>query len=253
MKKLSISTFWIFVLCLSLRTYSYLSYNELKDKVNSGESLLNDDKKKTIALLNTLNDLTKTVPKANNFREVSSEDLDSQKQKDSTIINFIEDFYASKDNLEELAYHQKVIKKINKKLDTPNAPLEYLDIELLYYFVIRENFDLRDFQKNIIFEDLGFDRETMAKIRRYSTSQDFRLEILRFKNIYTDEVLQSELLSDIEDEPEEVTAEEKLIAEDVNLEFLSPADEQEVDLEAKLQELDYTPEEIEEMLSGFEL
>uniref|UniRef100_UPI003569A050 hypothetical protein n=1 Tax=Halobacteriovorax sp. TaxID=2020862 RepID=UPI003569A050 len=249
MKKLSISTFWIFVLCLCLRTYSYLSYSELKDKVQSSESLLNDDKKKTIALLNTLNDLTQNKPKVDNFREVSSKDLESQRRKESTVINFIEDFYASKENLAELSYHQKVIKNINKELNVENAPLEYLDIELLYYFVIRENFDLRDFQKIIIFEDLGFDREAMAKIRKFSVSKEFKIEILRFKNIYTEEVVEPEYLAkeSIQIEDNDNNIDDRLMSPEDKVEFLKAANEQEVDLEAKLMELDYTPEEIEEM------
>lgn len=259
MKKLSISTFGIFVFCLCLRTYSYISYKELEQKVNSNEALLSDDKKKTIALLNTLNDLTDSpIKPENNFREVSSDELKKQRKIDSLIISFIEGFYASRDNLTELRKIQKEIQKLNKETDTIGRPLSFLDLNLIYYFVIRENFEIRDFQKDIIFEDIGFNREKLEEIRKLSNSDEFKVAIFKFKNIYIKEEVQ-----DIESEPREnnsLAIEDKApslefedLPEETQIEFLKAADDQEVDLEEKLLELDYTQEEIDEMLSGFEL
>ncbi len=236
-----------------------MSYRELKDKVSSNESLLNDDKKKTIALLNTLNDLSEKSSSTSNFRELSSDDINLQRSKDSLIITFIEDFYAAKENLSALKSIQKEITNLNKELDLQNSPLEYLDIKLLYYFVIRENFDLRDFKGSIIFEDLGFSPEQMEKIRKFSHTKEFKKEIYKFKNIYIEESYGSkdETLARLEtlnkQETEKKPLEFEDLPEDAQIEFLQAAEDQEVDLEKKLLEMDYTPEEIEEMLTGFEL
>ena len=259
MKKLSISTFGIFVFCLCLRTYSYLSYEDLKGKVSSNESLMADDKRKTIALLNTLNDLSDKGVHNPNFRELSSLDASLQRNKDSLIISFIENFYASKENLQALKSIQKEIAALNEKMKVANSPLEYLDLELIYYFIIKENFDLRDFQGSLIFEDLGFNREAMVQIRKESQSERFKYEIYKFKNIFVEEVISNEDDDlDSNQELSEVDApKDRLeftdLPEDAQIEFLQAAEDQEIDLEKKLQEMDYTPEEIEEMLTGFEL
>ncbi|ATH08658.1 hypothetical protein BIY24_12080 [Halobacteriovorax marinus] len=262
MKKLSISTFGLFVFCLCLRTYSYLSYKDLKDKVNTHESLLSEDKKKTIALLNTLNDLEESKNKSNS-RQVSStpQERDLNKEKDSLVISFIEEFYASKDNLLLLKDIKRNIGKLNKELKTQSTPLVYLDLELLYYFVIRENFELRDFQKDIVFEDIGFDRDSIVAITNFSKTREFKKEILSFKNVLTqekeekeDKLARLEKLHESEKEIEKKAPMEfEELPEDAQLEFLQAAEDQSIDLEEKLLELDYTQEEVEEMLSGFEL
>jgi hypothetical protein len=271
MKKLSLSTFSLFLFCLCLRGYSFYSYKKLREKVTSSKSLLQEDKKKTIALLNTLNDLT--LPVHNPTRSLASKKNSKTNQlHESLTLTFIEDFYDSTNNLSHLRDLQFQLKKYNIKIGQRDNALENWTLEFIYYLVIKENFDLVDFRKVAKIGDFGFNSEEIKRMKDIALSKEFKREILSFKNVPThlieDDINNKEnTLQRLESHNQELAKrskndkayedeDEKLkpfdeLPEEVKEQFLL-AENEEIDLEEKLIEMDYTEDEIDEIVNGYQ-
>ncbi|OUR96506.1 hypothetical protein A9Q84_09155 [Halobacteriovorax marinus] len=270
MKKLSLSTFSLFLFCLCLRGYSFYSYVKLREKVTTTHGFLQEDKKKTIALLNTLNDLT--LPSQMTDRTIASTKSKLSLQHESLTLTFIEDFYDSSNNLNHLRELQKQLQDANLELGQRDNALELWTLEFVYYLVIRENFDLVDFRKVAKIGDFGFNSEEISRMKEVALSQVFKEEILNFKNVPT-HLIEEELrskdntlerlekhnlnlanLNETEGEEEEQTPKLKSfedLPEDVK-EQIYLAENENIDLEDKLIEMDYTEEEVDEIINGYQ-
>jgi hypothetical protein len=264
MKSLSLTTFILFLFCLCLRGYSYYTYSKIKSKVTNTESIVNTNKVQSIALLNTLNDLS--APKV--VRTIASEEA-YKSIKPSLEVTFINDFYEPVNNLFQLEALQEKMREDNFKLKKENNSLEFLPIKLIYYLVIKENYDLSELKDSIKGNLYGFDEEELERIKEISNRPDFMTEILSFKNIPQDEIdseiEQQATLAKLEKANIEFSKklnEEEETEEDPN-EYLSQlpeevqeqiylAENEEVDLEEKLSEMNYTEQEIEEIIEGYQ-
>lgn len=259
MKSLSLTTFFLFVFCLCLRGYSYYTFSKLKSKVTTSTSLLDDNKKKSIALLNTLDVISKPKTK----RKPASKENGYVSQRDYLVVTFINDFFEPINNLTSLKSLQEKIKKDNLKINAANNALETLPIKLIFYLVIKENFDLSELKKTSPKSIYGFDDEQLTEMRIKAKSSEFMREILDFKNVPTEEIDSNietiETIARLEKKNKELNKDKEVEAnefvdqlpEEVK-EQIHLAENEEVDLEEKLLEMEYTEEEIEEIIEGYQ-
>ena len=266
MKSLSLTTFILFIFCLCLRGYSFYTYSKIKSKVTNTDSIIDTNKVQSIALLNTLNDLSE--PKI--ARSISS--LDTYKSlKPALEVTFINDFYEPVNNIFHLESLQEKMREDNFKLNKEDSSLEFLPVKLIFYLVIKENYDLSELKDSIKSNLYGIDEEQLQNIKKLSNTSDFMAEILSFKNISQDEIDneidQQETLAKLEKaniefsrklkENEESNDEESpneyldQLPSEVR-EQIYLAENDEIDLEEKLSEMNYTDQEIEEIIEGYE-
>ncbi|WP_127714530.1 hypothetical protein [Halobacteriovorax sp. HLS] len=263
MKSLSLTTFILFIFCLCLRGYSYYTYSKLRSKVTNNKSILSNDKKQSLALLNTLNDLNDLKSE----RKIASVKSDNQ-VKSALEITFINDFYEPKNNLEELQSLQKKIRESNLKEKMSDNSLESFPIRFIYFLVIRENFDLSELKRSEAAVLYNFDREQVKQMKIESNKHSFLTEILNFKNVNTDE-LQEDIeyqnsLARLEEVNKTLAAKNETNPEDEEkadfidqlpeevLEQLAIAETSDIDIEEKLKEMDYTEQEVAEIIEGYE-
>jgi hypothetical protein len=209
------------------------------------------------------------ISRPNKSRTVASEKK-YKSQKEYLEITFINDFYEPIDNLHHLKSIQEKIKDDNRNTGTKNNALEELPIKLLFYLVIKENFDLTELRKTSSNSIYGFDKDQLKEMRIKAKTTEFLREILLFKNIPLEEiesqVESKETLARLEqhnqdlinrNENEETNELEERnefyeqLPEEVK-EQIFLAENEEVDLEEKLTEMEYTEEEIEEIIEGYQ-
>lgn len=262
MKSLSLTTFILFIFCLCLRGYSYYTYSKLRSKVTTNKSIITNDKNQSLALLNTLNDLNELKSE----RKVASSESSSNQIKSALEITFINDFYEPKNNLEDLKSLQKKIRESNLNEKMSDNSLESLPIRFIYFLVIRENFDLSELKRSEAAVLYNFDKEQVKQMKIESNKHSFFTEILSFKNVNIDDLeddldyqkkltrlerINNSLTSKDESDAEKKESFNDQLPEEV-LEQLAIAQTSDIDIEEKLKEMDYTEQEVAEIIEGYE-
>ena len=169
-----------------------------------------------------------------NFQKIAMERLVSL--QDKLRLGFM----AESNNIEDLSTTQRNIIEAKELLKIEPQHIEKWDVEVVFYFLIEENFSLDEINQ-ITLSNLGIDGERWKNIVFEAKTLQFRQKILNFKNVTSiskDEQLKSAFIAGLE---EQLIKNSHAHTEMAQSGIVPPSQR------SKMDKIDYTKEQLEEM------
>ncbi len=201
MKFLSILTFLTFLAALTVRFFSHATVKELESYLpeeNKKEEIFDvKNKKKSVQMLDALNDIIDEDQKIEKKEKVSKENTINKTkisysydhpQLRGHLRELNDAFYAQEDNFQKILSTQKKIREVKKKENLKILNIEDWSPQLILYFIIQEGDDIQDVNNYTLDapirdNDIPIDREEFEEYKKQSNSKEFLKRILEFKNI----------------------------------------------------------------------
>ncbi len=255
MKWLSILSLICFSLTLSARLYAHYTYKSLNEMIskNHVESVFDQEPEKAIELLDALSDIPISneglirIP-ASKQELAKKEDFETQLEDNKLAL--ITAYMASKNNLDNIRFIQNSIEQIRRNMEMSSFPTENWDPRLVFFLMIREGLQLEDIDQLENLADIGISPLDMKHVKYTMETDDFLREILIYKGVLDEDIEvaidKSNTSKRLDDALEKMNENREMTIEDAK--ELAPLDN--MALEAKLVEMDYSDEEIEEITHG---
>jgi hypothetical protein len=267
MKWLSLLSLLCLSLTLTARIYAYYTFKSLDLLISQSkkESVFDekpDEAKKLLAALADI-PIDKKILKENHIAydeslEVEQQDdafpvsnlsLDANKlnnELEEAKIALITAYNETSNNIRDILSIQSDISNLKAKLDTLVLPTESWDPRLVFYLEIREGLQLEDIDQLENLADIGISIEEIKNIRNLINTPEFLHEILIFKGVDDSEIELAVTSHSVE----------RKLASAIDRMRDSSNDQVSINdniaLEAKLVEMDYTDSETEEMSHGYD-
>lgn len=265
MKTFAIFTFLTFMVCLSVKIYSNRTEKLLSMSItkNATQDIFEIEPEKARQLLDTLDAVTFADPKV--AKEFKREIAQGKEELEILSSELIAAFNLPEDNIDEIYELQSALREKNEEYNILPKNLEVWGPDFIYYLVIKEGYSFDSLDDINGIRELGFGTDKIITMKRTARSNKFMLEILLFKNaINDDEYYQSLAIIEDKNQLENENTEIEDIDSSRSIANYSEEDDEngnyrdyrnqldDVDLETKLLEENYDPEELEEIKYGYE-
>lgn len=249
-----------FLLQILLLQGHHFLWLETLDSADQHVTLFNGklDKKSLIEALDSLEDVIKRPKKTKKSPEKFP--LVAKKER-GPIINankleedlevliqiFFHAFYDAKSSFDDVQKAQMNMAQFKSKYSLELSAIDTWSIRLLYYFVIYEHLTIDFMAKTKRMEDLGITLEDRLRINQFIVTNKFLDQIYRFKgeNHEAPSINAQEMAKD-----SELSQYEGKNFRDVASSFIDPDKKEQLSLEQKIMEMDYSAEEVQEMIDG---
>jgi len=213
------------------------------------ESVFDKEPEEAVKLLNALADIPLDTKLA--LREPSNTNNETPKEDYETILeeqklSLITAYMEASNNLDSIRFLQNSIEQTRRNLEMSSLPTENWEPRLVFFLMIREGLQLEDIDQLQNLADIGVSPEDMKHVKRTMETEDFLKEILIYKGLVDDDIDVA-----VQEAQSQKTLDDALnkMKEDSENE-LAPIDT--MALEAKLVEMDYSEDEMEEIAHGHE-
>jgi hypothetical protein len=259
MKSMAMTTFIVFTLAVLARGFSQHNTKILQTKTDHNTERLFEQKNKEQlkADLLALNDV---YPKAPSDQHYPQSDLAENIIEPELIVlerEYFESFIQNFISFEDIRARQNEIVDLKVKNNKSLLPSDTFDLHLIYYLLIVEGMDIRDINQIQSLYELFPNDPELANLNRYILSDTFTSEILSYLGVNEEDHIDQESLAlslvpvdSYHGDLSDATDESSDWIRDQQRAFAS--EEQEA-IYKHLQEFRVTPEEVRELVQGYQV